>query len=146
MFGGGIRFIWSDRLIRTLVLSVALTNALDAPLAVAFPVYAKEVYGTATALSLMVAGGGALIGTTLYGAVGHRLPRRAVFVGGLIAAGLPLWLLVPAPPLWVAVLRALLTGIAACYVVATVSLLFLRSLRQMDARKDASPDSAAVPP
>jgi MFS family permease len=205
--GSGIRFIWSDRLIRTLVLSVALTNALDAPLAVAFPVYAKEVYGTATALGLMVAGGGAgaLIGTTLYGAVGHRLPRRAVFIGGFIAAGLPLWLLVPAPPLWVAVLRALLTGIAAaplnpvldtvfqervpvalrgrvfgtitaiawlamplgvlaggllldafgvrptiagiatCYLVATVSLLFLRSLRQMDARADAARDSAAVP-
>ena len=122
----GIRFIRSHRLIRTLVLSVALTNALDAPLAVVFPVFAKEVYGTATALGLMVAGGGAgaLIGTTLYGAVGHRLPRRTVFIGGFIAAGLPLWLLVPAPPLWVAVLRAVLTGIAAAPLTPVLDTVF----------------------
>ena len=122
----GLRFIRDHRLIRTLVISVAITNALDAPLSIAFPVFAREVYGSATALGLMVAGGGAgaLIGTAIYGAIGHRLPRRAVYIGCFIAVGLPLWLLVLEPLLWVAVLQSLLTGVAAAPinpVLATVS-------------------------
>jgi MFS family permease len=64
----GIRYIRRNRLIRVLVLFVAVTNAIEAPLAVVFPVYADRVYGSAAALGLIVgaSGAGALAGTFLY--------------------------------------------------------------------------------
>jgi MFS family permease len=190
----GIRFIRRDRLVRVLVIAVAVTNAIDAPLAVAFPVYADQVYGSATALGLIIgaSGAGALVGTFIYGAIGHRLSRRRTFIVCFIGAALLLAVFVPLPPLpvviaasagigivaaplnpvldtvfqervpaqlrgrvfgtitataWVAMplgvliggylldrigLRPTLTLIAACYLIATVSMLFSRTLHEMD--------------
>lgn len=190
----GIRFIRRDRLVRVLVIAVAVTNAIDAPLAVAFPVYADQVYGSATALGLIIgaSGAGALVGTVIYGAIGHRLSRRRTFIFCFIAAALLLAAFVPLPPLpvvivasagigvaaaplnpvldtvfqervpahyrgrvfgtitataWVAMplgvliggylldrigLRPTLTVIVACYLIATVSMLFSRTLHKMD--------------
>ncbi|MBA2641294.1 MAG: MFS transporter, partial [Actinobacteria bacterium] len=70
----GMRFIWSHRLIRAIVLTVLLTNFLDAPFPVVMPVLAREAYGDATALGLMygVLGGAGLAGALAYSAVGHR--------------------------------------------------------------------------
>jgi len=84
------------------VLTLAATNLLDeAWSAVAAPVYAREVYGSAAALGLLfgASGGGSVIGAVVYGAVGHRLPRRAVFVGGFVLVGAPFLLLATLPPL-----------------------------------------------
>jgi MFS family permease len=44
-----------------------------------------------------------MVGAVAYGAVGHRLPRRPVFVAGFIVASLPLLLLATMPPLPVTV-------------------------------------------
>ncbi len=78
----GMRFIWSRRLIRAIVLTVLLTNFLDAPFPVVMPVLAREAYGSATELGLMygILGGSGLVGALAYSAIGHRLPRRLVFV------------------------------------------------------------------
>ncbi|CAN5189035.1 hypothetical protein BH20ACT13_BH20ACT13_11410 [soil metagenome] len=78
----GMRFIWSHRLIRAIVFTVLLTNFLDAPFPVVMPVLAREAYGSATDLGLMygVLGGAGLAGALAYSALGHRLPRRLVFV------------------------------------------------------------------
>lgn len=78
----GLRFIWRDRLFRALVATSLATNLLDAPFAVAMPVFAREAFGSATDLGLMygVFGGCALLGALAYSAVGHRLPRRATYL------------------------------------------------------------------
>ena len=59
-----------------------LTNFLDAPFPVIMPVLARDAYGSATELGLMygVLGGAGLLGALTYSAIGHRLPRRRLFV------------------------------------------------------------------
>ena len=46
----GLGFITRDRFVRTVVLTVLLTNFLDAPIPVLFPVYAEEAFGSAVYL------------------------------------------------------------------------------------------------
>ncbi|MGI8886930.1 MAG: MFS transporter [Gaiellaceae bacterium] len=78
----GMRFIWEHRLMRALVGTILITNFLDAPFVVAMQVFAREAFGSATDLGLMlgVFGGAALIGSLAFSAIGHRLPRRLTFV------------------------------------------------------------------
>ena len=78
----GIRFIWHDRLVRAIVGTVLVTNFLDAPFGVVMPVFARENFGSAVDLGLMlgVFGGFALAGSLGFSAIGHRLPRRRVFL------------------------------------------------------------------
>ncbi len=112
----GLRFLWQDRLLRTLAVAVAVTNALDAPIfAVALPVYARDIFGSATALGLMEAGfgTGAVTGAVAFGTIGHRLPRRLAFVGGFALVSLPLWILATTPSLQVAVAANALVGLVA---------------------------------
>src|SRR5918999_921992 len=49
----GVRFVWGNRLIRAILLTVLASNFLDAPLDVVMPVLAREAYGSATDLGLM---------------------------------------------------------------------------------------------
>jgi MFS family permease len=64
------------------VLTVLITNLLDAPFPVLMSVFAREEFGSAADLGLMygVFGGSALAGALAFSAVGHRLPRRRTFV------------------------------------------------------------------
>jgi MFS family permease len=78
----GIRFVWRDKLLLTMVLVVTVANLLDAPKwAVIVPVYVKEVFGSAAVLGVLLGsfGAGALTGTLLFGVFGHRMPRRSTF-------------------------------------------------------------------
>jgi MFS family permease len=78
----GLRFIWSRRLIRAIVVTVLITNFLDAPFVVVMPVFARKAFGSAADLGVMYGtfGGSALVGSLVFSAVGHRLPRRLTFV------------------------------------------------------------------
>ena len=89
----GVRFVAQDRLIRMIVLTVFITNFLDAPFPVIFPVFAMEAFGSAVYLGAMlgVFGGAALLGSLAYSAVGHRLPRRQTFVFSFLLAACPTW-------------------------------------------------------
>jgi MFS family permease len=81
----GLGLIRRDRLIFSIIAGVVIANLLLIPfLSVVLPVYAKQTYGSAVTLGLMLGtlSGGALAGTLLYGAVGHRLPRRGNHVVG----------------------------------------------------------------
>ena len=49
----GLRFIWSRRIVRALVVTVLITNLLDAPFPVVMPVFAREAFGSAADLGLM---------------------------------------------------------------------------------------------
>jgi MFS family permease len=98
----GLRFVRRDRLIRAVVITVLLTNFLDAPLAsVLLPVFAREAFGSAVHLGLILGtfGGFALLGSLLFSVVGHRLPRRRTFVLSFLVGSLPYLALSALPPL-----------------------------------------------
>jgi MFS family permease len=110
----GLRFLRRDHLLMVIAVSLALTNFLgNALFTVVLPVYTTMISGRATDLGLMVAaeGAGALIGIALYGAIGHRLPRRLVWVAGYLAFALMLWVLTLRPPVTVVVAALLASGI-----------------------------------
>lgn len=111
----GLRFIRGDRVLFALLLSVAATNLLSNPLfAVLLPVFARDAFGSATDLGLMVAGlgGGSLVGAVVYGTIGHHVPRRTVWIGAHIVARLPFWALTLTESLPLMVGALTVTGIA----------------------------------
>ncbi|MFJ6194492.1 MFS transporter [Micromonospora sp. NPDC092111] len=116
-FAAGVRFLTREPLLRAVVLLVLVTNFFDATKSnVLLPVVADRDLGGATAFGLLVGamGGGALAGSLVFSAVGHRLPRRATFVSAFaLASGPPFWVLAAAPPLpWTVAVFAL-AGFAA---------------------------------
>ncbi|WIG62045.1 MAG: hypothetical protein OJF49_004794 [Ktedonobacterales bacterium] len=105
----GLRFIWRDRLILSIVATVLVTNLLDAGFsAVLAPAYIRQTFGNAVVLGGIVAafGGAAFLGTLVFGAIGHRLPRQLTLGIGFTLAGLPRFLalvFVPSVPLLLAI-------------------------------------------
>jgi MFS family permease len=120
----GMRFVFSNGLLLSMVTVVAVANALDGSLVtVVLPVYARDVWGSPTALGALTSaiGAGALIGAAVFGAIGHRLPRRLIFTvagaGGalLLYGGLAL-----TPPLGVMLVLALLGAVVAGPIVPLI--------------------------
>jgi MFS family permease len=114
-FRAGLAFLWRDRLLRTLILTIAVTNLADAPLGLAMAVYVREMLGRPEALGLLFGAHGltALAGALLFGSIGHRLPRRPVFAGAFLLVALPFAILATTPPLPLALLATLIMGVAA---------------------------------
>jgi predicted MFS family arabinose efflux permease len=111
----GLCFIWRDRVILSISASSAVANFAYVPvLSVVLVVYAERVFGSAVDLGLMLGGfgAGALAGSTLFSAVGHRLPRRATLAGTSIALSLSTWFLVATPPLPASVAALVFAGMA----------------------------------
>ena len=112
----GLRYLWSDRLLRSVALIATVVNFLVAPLfSVVLPVYANRVFGSAGDLGVMMAGfgTGALIGSSAYGTIGHRASRRWTLIGGLVVLGLPMWILATLPGLLMAAAALGVAGLAA---------------------------------
>jgi MFS family permease len=75
----GFAFIRSDPVLLWPILVVLVTNLLDAGNSeVMLPVFFKQTYNSAVLFGAVVAatGGGAFLGTVIFGAIGHRLPRQ----------------------------------------------------------------------
>jgi MFS family permease len=105
----GVRFLRSDPVLLSLVLTVLVTNLLDAGFgSVLAPAYIKQVYHSAVVQGGMIAafGGAAFVGALLFGAVGHRLPRRWTLGIGFTLAGPTRLLILAVTPsvatLWIA--------------------------------------------
>lgn len=103
----GFRVIWTDPTLRTLVLVLAVTNAIDmAVFSLVLPVW---VHGNGMGPGVVGLVGGAMGAASVLGslaatAVGHRLPRRATFFVGLVLAGPPhIAVLALDGPLWAVV-------------------------------------------
>lgn len=112
----GAKFIWNDRLLRAIVLTVMVTNFLDAPDgAVLAPVYAKQQFGSSFDLGLMFAalGGGSFLGAIVFGAIGYKFPKRPIFIIMFIIIGLRFWLLAAFPSLIVVLSGLFIAGLAA---------------------------------
>lgn len=94
-FVAGIRFIAASPLLRAIVLLVTLTNAIDvAGMTVLKPVYATSVLEDPAMLGFMVGcfAAGALTGSALFGAFGHRYSGRLMFATCFVLAGAPPYL------------------------------------------------------
>jgi predicted MFS family arabinose efflux permease len=110
----GMRFIKNQPLFRAIVATVLLTNLLEAPFPVVMPVFAQEAYGSAADLGLLygVGGGAGLVGSLVYGALGHRLPRRLTFLGSFAVIPLMYLALATLPSLPVALAVMAVAGLA----------------------------------
>lgn len=113
----GLRFVWGHGLILSMVLVVTVANLLDAPKwGVIMPVYAREIFGSAVSLGVMLGGfvAGALSGTLIFAAIGHRLPRRLTFVVCFVAVPtISYTTLILAPPLPIIVGALVFAGLIA---------------------------------
>ncbi|MDQ3911236.1 MAG: MFS transporter [Actinomycetota bacterium] len=113
-FTQGLRFVWRDRPILSIIAAAVLLNFLVEPVfAVVMPYYAREVFGNAVNLGLMLGGfgAGAFAGVVIFGAIGHRLPRRATLVTVLILTAIPFLLLSTTPPLPLCVAAMAVVGL-----------------------------------
>jgi MFS family permease len=112
----GLRFIYSDKLLFTIVIVIMATNFMDAVFGgVVQPVFAKQVYGQALDLGLLIAanGGGAVLGALVFSTVGLRFPRHSVFVLGFVLTSLRFFLFALYPPLGLAILFVVITSMGA---------------------------------
>ncbi|MEV6265003.1 MFS transporter [Streptomyces sp. NPDC051784] len=88
----GYAYLLGNRLLLAVVVMVMFMNGTDQGWnAVLLPVHAESRLGGATDLGLLTAlfGAGGLTGALLYGAVGHRFPRRTVFSVCVLLCGAP---------------------------------------------------------
>lgn len=86
----GTNFIRHDPLILSIVVTVLITNLLDgAFFAVLEPAYIKQVFHSAIVFGVIIAamGGASFVGTIIFAAIGHRLPRRQAFSIGFTIGG-----------------------------------------------------------
>lgn len=120
----GLRFVFSNAMLLSMVAVVAVANAMDGSLiTVVLPVYARDIWGSPTAFGALVSavGAGALIGAAIFSAIGHRMPRRlTILVGGaggvvLLYGGLAL-----TPPLGIMLLLALFGAVVAGPIVPLI--------------------------
>lgn len=134
----GWRFIGHDSVILAIVVTVMITNLLDAAFsAVIGPAYIKQVFNSAVPFGLILAafGGAAFVGTLIFGTIGHRLPRRLTFgVGFVLGGAVRFWiLLVPALPLLIIVYA--IAGFAIAPINPLIdTLMFERVPKEMRAR------------
>lgn len=100
----GWRAVWGDATLRVLVVVLAVTNMIDMSVAsVLLPVWVDDNGMGPAVVGLLggVMGAASVAGSLAATAVGHLLPRRAVFFAGLVLAGPPrLVVLALDVPLW----------------------------------------------
>ncbi|SRR5258707_1503379 len=112
----GVRFIQRDVLLLSLVGVILITNLIDgAFFSVIEPAYMKHIFNSAIPFGFIVAasGGSAFVGTMLFGAIGHRLPRRLTYgIGYTIGGALNFWVFLLFPFFPVLVAWQIIAGLA----------------------------------
>lgn len=87
----GLRYLFHDKLLRTLVVATMVFVAFDTSFAsIGLTAYATEVLHEPALYGGLISafGIGSLIGTIGFGAVGHRMPRRPTYLGVYLAFAL----------------------------------------------------------
>jgi len=112
----GLTTLRRDQLLAWLVATFALGSLLSEPIyVIAFPVFARQVYGNAVDLGLMYSAlaAGSLGGLAVYALVGPRLPRHGTLIAGFLVRAAAFWVFVFLPPLPVVLVAIVLS--AACF-------------------------------
>lgn len=116
----GAAFLRRDRLLRSIVGMVAVTNLLDAALvSVALPVWVRAHGYDAVVFGLIAAvmGGFAVLTSGLAAMIGHRLPRRLVYLVCFLIGGAPRFVaLALGAPLWLVLGVHAVAGLAAGFI------------------------------
>ncbi len=109
----GLRFLVRDRLLLVMAVQLTISNFLLGPLySVILPVYARNTYGDAAVLGLVLAslGLGSVGGAVAYGLIGHRFGRRPLWLAGYLAVPFDFAALVLGLPLPAVLVVFLVTG------------------------------------
>ncbi|MGH3681108.1 MAG: MFS transporter, partial [Natronosporangium sp.] len=116
----GADFLRQDRLLRSIVGMVAVTNLLDAALfSVLLPVWARESGHGVVVVGLVasVLSGFSIAASLLAAMLGHRLPRRATYLICFLIAGAPRFaVLALGAPLWLVLGLHAVAGLAAGFL------------------------------
>lgn len=113
----GVAYVARDRLVLAMVSMVMVTNMLDRAFsAVLLPVYATEVLRSSLGLGAVFGalGVGALVGTVIFGAIGHRLRLRSALGVAFLLTGAPRFGLLAATD----DVRIILVGVFLCGIAA----------------------------
>jgi MFS family permease len=124
----GMRFIGRDTFILSVLLVILLTNLIDAAFfAVILPAFVREHFRSAIPLGVLVAslGGAGFVGTLIFGAIGHRLPRRLTFgIGYTVGGALRFWVYLFFPVLPVMVAWNIIAGLAIAPINPLLDTIF----------------------
>ncbi len=128
----GVRFIQRDTLVLSIVMVILITNMIDSAFfSVVEPAYIKHIFHSAVPLGLLVAalGGSAFVGTLLFGAIGHRLPRRLTYgIGYTIGGALRFWVFLLLPVLPFLIAWQIIAGLAIAPVNPILSTVMQERL------------------
>ncbi len=112
----GVQFIQRDTLVFSVVIVILITNLLDgAFFSVIEPAYIKHLFNSAVPFGFFIAasGGAAFVGTMLFAAFGHRLPRRLTYgLGYIIGGTLNFWVYLFFPLFPLILLSQIIAGLA----------------------------------
>ncbi len=112
--GEAMRFVTRDEVLGPLVLVLGLMNvAIGSMEQIVIPVLARDVYHSAYVLGLLTSSMalGGLGGNVVYGIIGHRLSRRAVFGFGFLTVPLALAVLAFEPLVVAALVTLAIVGL-----------------------------------
>ncbi|MFJ2812344.1 MFS transporter [Streptomyces sp. NPDC087294] len=147
-FGAGFAFLRGELLLLTVIVTVGVTNLLDAAFSAVFlPVWAKESgHGPAViGLAGSAMGATAVAGSLLAALAAHRLRRRAVFFAGFLVSGAPRFLVLALDaPLGVVLAVFAVSGFGSGFLNPVLgAVLFERVPRHLLGRVNALGDSLA---
>lgn len=133
----GLRFVWSDRLLRALLVITAVLVSVYMPVeGVLLPVeFEAQDQPGRLGLVVMAMSLGGIAGALGYGLVGRRWRRSTLYRGALVMTGVFLLVLATLPPFGVMLVAALFIGVAYGPVGPLVNLaLQTRSPERMRGR------------
>lgn len=113
-----LRFVQQDAVLFPLIVFFGVMNLAIGPVEALFvPVIARDVYHSAYALGVLSSAlaVGSLAGNAIFGAIGERLPRHAVFGFGFLAVPLCFVILAFEPRFIVAVVTLGVVGLALSF-------------------------------
>ncbi len=110
----GLRFVWRDRLLRTIGLVMIALIVIYLPIeGVVLPVYFQSLAAPQQLGAVVMAmSAGGIVGSLFFGAIVSRVPRRATFVASVILSGLALLGMAFLPPFPLLLGFAALSGLA----------------------------------
>lgn len=128
-FRVGLRYLFQDKLLRTLVVATMLFAAFDTSFAsIGLTAYAAEVLHEPALYGGLISafGIGSLVGTIGYGVIGHKLPKRRTYLGVYLAfAGLVLLM-----ALELSAVPAFALMAAAGVVTSPLDMLYMAALQE----------------
>lgn len=129
----GLRYVWQNTMLRTLIIGVLLVNAFFAPmLAVLLPYMAKMEWESSIWYGVAISGfgAGALIGSILFGQLSEKIKRSTIFKVALVLFGPPTLVFATVPAPWLAAGVGVLIGLGSGLVNPMFMAMMYRITRQ----------------